>query len=115
MPASRAGSGSKLRATPNRRAARKRAPKQTSTAAKQTVDGLIFDIAVGLGNLEGVRGEACRKFSKPCGKTIDQLAATAPNDTDLQRSRMAMLLRFSDIYTRTGDSKRALEIIAGML
>ncbi|BAT58210.1 tetratricopeptide repeat protein [Variibacter gotjawalensis] len=79
------------------------------TAAKGTVDGLIFDIAIGLENLEGVRGEAVQKILETVRKTIDTLVATAPNDADLQRSRAAMLLRFSEIYTRTGDAKRAMD------
>ena len=37
-------------------------------AAKQTVDSLIFNIAQGLEDVEGMRAESVRKISKPLKK-----------------------------------------------
>lgn len=101
-----------IQASRNAQAARQEKVRAEAnfTAAKQAVESLIFDIAIGLGDLEGVRAEAIQKVLETVRETIERLAATAPNDVDLQRSRFAMFAKFGDIYARVGDGARALQI-----
>jgi eukaryotic-like serine/threonine-protein kinase len=75
---------------------------QTSlSAAKQAVDGLIFDVAQGLQNVEGMRAESLRKILETAERTMTDLVRSAPDDVDLQRSRAAMFLNFGDIYEKS--------------
>ncbi len=73
------------------------------TAAKQTVDGLIFNIAQGLSGVVGMRVNTIRKILDTVQKTIDQLIRTAPDDPQLLRSRAAMFNNFATTYVAAGD------------
>ncbi len=83
--------------------------EQNFAAAKQTVDGLIFNIAQGLQDVQGMRAESVRKILETVEQTIARLAETAPDDPELQRSRGVMFLNFGDVYLRTGDIQRAVK------
>jgi eukaryotic-like serine/threonine-protein kinase len=76
-------------------------------AAKQTVDGLIFNIANGLSGVAGVRVDTIRKILDTVQNTIDQLIQTAPDDPRLLFSRSAMLDSFVDAYIAAGDLRDA--------
>src|SRR6202034_3202144 len=81
-------------------AARARAEQETQradrnfTAAKETVDGLIFNIAQGLSGVVGMRVDTIRKILGTVQTTIDQLALSAPDDPQLLRSRSVMFTNF---------------------
>ena len=77
------------------------------TAAKQTVDGLIFNIAQGLRDVAGMRNETIRKVLETVQKTTDQLIEAAPDDPNLLRSRAVMFNNFVDTYLAAGDLKDA--------
>jgi tetratricopeptide (TPR) repeat protein len=77
-------------------------------AAKVTVDGLIFNIAQGLANIEGMRTDTIAKILDTAKQTVDKLVASNPADPALQRSRASMLVDFARIYLRAGDAVRAL-------
>ena len=77
------------------------------TAAKQTVDGLIFNIAQGLRDVAGMRVETIRTVLDTVQKTTDQLIAAAPDDPQLLRSRAVMFTNFVDTYLAAGDLKDA--------
>ena len=76
-------------------------------AAKQTVDGLIFDVAQRLSNVSGMRVDTIRRILDTAQETVDQLVETAPNDRHLLRSRSAMLNNFVTTYLAAGDLKDA--------
>ena len=77
-------------------------------AAKKAVTGLVVDVAQGLQNVEGMRAESVRKILETAGQTVTDLLASAPDDKDLQRIEAAKLVKFGDVYAKTG-SPGALE------
>jgi tetratricopeptide (TPR) repeat protein len=94
-------------------AARARAEQETRRAdrnfgaAKDTVDGLIFNIAQGLRNVAGMRVDTTRKILGTVQKTVDQLLQAAPDDRGLLRSRAVMLGNFAETYLAVGDLRDA--------
>ena len=83
--------------------------------AKSTVDKVIFDIAQGLRNAQGMRVETIRSILTQVGSATQQLADAAPNDRDVQRSRAVMLDDFGDTYLAAGDPAAALKAYEGSL
>jgi hypothetical protein len=71
--------------------------------AQKTADSLVFDIAQGLRNAKGMRAETVRQILETARTTFEQLAASAPNDLTLQRSRAEMLNEFGHTYITLGD------------
>jgi len=78
--------------------------------AQETAESLVFDIARGLRNVEGMRAETVRKILETARATFEQLAASAPDDLPLQRSRSVMLGEFGDTYVTLGDLNQALQM-----
>jgi tetratricopeptide (TPR) repeat protein len=78
--------------------------------AQQTADRLVFDIAQGLRNVQGMRAETVRRILETARGTFEQLAASAPDDPSLQRSRAAMLAEFGNAYLTLGDVEQALKL-----
>ena len=66
--------------------------------AQKTAESLVFDIAQGLRDVQGMRAEAVRKILETAKGTFEQLTASAPEDLALQRSRAAMLSEFGRTY-----------------
>lgn len=77
--------------------------------AKSTVDQVVFDIAQGLRNVEGMRVESLRTILSRAEAAVSRLADLAPDDTDVQRSRGSMLNEFGDTYRAAGDGAAAAE------
>ena len=77
------------------------------TAAKETVDGLIFNIAQGLSGVVGMRVDTIRKILGTVQTTIDQLTLSAPDDPQLLRSRSVMFTNFVVTYLAAGDLQDA--------
>src|SRR6202043_3909414 len=77
--------------------------------AQKTAESLVFDIAQGLRNVQGMSAETVRKILETAKTTFEQLAASAPDDLTLQRSRSAMLTEFGDTYLTLGDLDQALK------
>lgn len=75
--------------------------------ARQAADDLVFKIAQGLRGLEGMRTESVRQILETAQGVMDDLAKSAPDDAQLQRSRFAMLVEFAVTYERAGDLTRA--------
>ena len=73
------------------------------------IDKLIFDVAGDLGVVAGLRVETIRTILDTVSQTIDELAQSAPDDTELQRSRSAMFNMFVDTYLAAGDVNDALD------
>src|SRR5262249_55028791 len=77
--------------------------------AQKTAESLVFDIAQGLRNVQGMSAETVRKILETARATFEQLATSAPDDLTLQRSRAAMLSQFGDTYFTLGDLDQALK------
>ena len=75
--------------------------------AQKTAESLVFDIAQGLRNVQGMSAETVRKILETAKATFEQLTASAPEDLALQRSRSAMLTEFGDTYLTLGDLEEA--------
>ena len=88
--------------------AQKARAERSFSAAKVAIDKLIFDVAGDLSTVAGVRVEVIRTILDTVSQTIDQLAQSAPEDTELQRSRSAMFNMFVDTYIAAGDVNGAL-------
>ena len=104
------GAGVAAKVAVDQRAAAEAARVQADrnfAAAKQTVDGLIFNIAQGLRGVAGMRVDTIRKILDTVQMTIDQLTQSAPNDPQLLRSRAAMFMNFVTTYLTAGDLKDA--------
>jgi tetratricopeptide (TPR) repeat protein len=71
--------------------------------AQKTAESLVFDIAQGLRNIQGVRAETVRRVLETARTTFEQLATSAPDDLALQRSRAVMLDEFGKTYLTLGD------------
>ena len=77
--------------------------------AQKTAESLVFDIARGLRDVQGMRAEAVRKILETARATFEQLTASASDDLTLQRSRSVMLDEFGDTYLTLGDLEQALK------
>jgi tetratricopeptide (TPR) repeat protein len=77
--------------------------------AQKTAESLVFDIAQGLRNVQGMSVETVRKILETARATFEQLATSAPNDLALQRSRSVMLIEFGNTYLTLGDLDQALK------
>jgi tetratricopeptide (TPR) repeat protein len=77
--------------------------------AQRTAESIVFDIAQGLRDVEGMRAEAVRKILETAKATFDQLAAAAPDDINLQRGVETMLIEFGDTYGTLGSLDEALK------
>lgn len=78
--------------------------------AQGTADSLVIDIAQGLRNVRGMSTESVRKILDTAKATFEQLAASAPDNLDLQRSRSTMLNEFGNTYRTLGDFAEALKV-----
>jgi len=76
-------------------------------AAKQAVNGLVFNIGQGLRDVAGMRGDTIAKILGEAQATIDKLLANAPDDPQLHYMRAAMLDEFAQTYLAAGDLERA--------
>jgi tetratricopeptide (TPR) repeat protein len=77
------------------------------TAAKDTVDSLIHNIAQGLRDVEGMRVETINKVLTSVRETVERLSATAPNNSELLGSRADMLDEFATTYLKAGSLQAA--------
>ena len=77
--------------------------------AQKTAESLVFDIAQGLRNVQGMSAETVRKILETARVTFEQLATSAPEDLTLQYSRAAMLSEFGNTYLALGDLSQALK------
>jgi len=72
-------------------------------AAKSTVDGLIFQIAQGLRNVEGIRVESLDKILDQARETVERLTESDPDNPALLRSKAVMLDEFAKTYLAAGN------------
>src|SRR5262249_6057480 len=77
--------------------------------AQKTAEGLVFDIAQGLRNVQGMSAGTVRKILATAKATFEQLTVSAPDDPGLQRSHSVMLNEFGDTYLSLGDVEQALK------
>jgi tetratricopeptide (TPR) repeat protein len=78
--------------------------------ARQTVDGMIAEIAEGLRGSAGVPIATIRKVLSNLESAVDRLNTSAPDEEGLQRSRLAMLVEFGATYASAGESSQALDV-----
>jgi tetratricopeptide (TPR) repeat protein len=79
------------------------------TAAKSTIDTVIFDIAHGLQDIDGMRVETVRRILERAEVAVGRLASRTDNDPEVRRSQVAMLTLFSDIYLKLGATELAVQ------
>jgi tetratricopeptide (TPR) repeat protein len=77
--------------------------------AQKTAESLVFDIAQGLRNVQGMSAQTVRKILETAKATVEQLTTSAPDDLVLQRSRSVMLNEFGETYLTLGDLEQALK------
>ncbi|MFI5015474.1 MAG: tetratricopeptide repeat protein [Hyphomicrobiales bacterium] len=78
-------------------------------AAKSTIDAVIFDLAVGLRDVEGMRAETVRRILTRAEAAVGQLAISTESDPAILRSLRGMFDQFSETYSRLGDTMLALD------
>jgi tetratricopeptide (TPR) repeat protein len=79
--------------------------------ARGAANDLVFKIAQGLRHVQGMRVESVRQILETAQGVMDELARSAPDDPQLQRSRGSMLHEFSLTYADAGDLTRAREAV----
>jgi tetratricopeptide (TPR) repeat protein len=77
--------------------------------AQKTAERVVFDIARGLRDVQGMQAETVRKILETARRTFEQLATSAPDDLALQQSRAAMLREFAYTYLTLGVLDQALQ------
>jgi tetratricopeptide (TPR) repeat protein len=87
-------------------AERERAERNLALA-RGAANDLVFKIAQGLRHVEGMRVESVQQILETAQGVMDELARSAPDDPQLQRSRGSMLHEFSLTYADAGDLTRA--------
>lgn len=75
--------------------------------AKATLDTMIFDLAQGLRQADGVRISVLRTVLSRVEAAMGRLTRAAPDDADVQRSRAVMLNEFGQTYLAAGDEAAA--------
>src|SRR5262249_47788914 len=78
-------------------------------AAKSTIDAVVFDLAEGLMDVEGMRVETVRRILGRAEAAVGQLASRIEGDPSVQRSQGAMFGVFSDAYLRIGATEIAAD------
>ena len=76
-------------------------------AAKSTIDAVIFDLAQGLENIEGMRSETVRRILSRAEAAIGELAARTDSNAQVRRSQAVMFRTFSGVYLRLGATELA--------
>src|SRR5262249_53656141 len=82
---------------------------QNFQIARQTAEREVLELARGLRNVRGMSAQTVRKILETAEATFKELAASAPDDLDLQRSRSVFLDEFGDTYVTLGDLDAALK------
>ena len=78
-------------------------------AAKETIDSVIFDLAQGLRDVEGMRAETVRRILGRAEAAVENLMSRTENDANVRASQAAMFSIFSDTYLRLGDTQLAAD------
>ena len=84
------------------------AAERNFDTAKETVNGLVFDISEGLRDVEGMRIATIQKVLTGVQTAVDELYKKSPDDIGLQRMRAAMLTNFGETYLAAGGAAEAL-------
>jgi predicted negative regulator of RcsB-dependent stress response len=78
-------------------------------AAKSTIDSVVFDLAQGLRNVEGMQVETVRRILGRAEAAVGQLASRTGNDPEVRRSQSVMFSLFSDTYLKLGTTELAAD------
>jgi tetratricopeptide (TPR) repeat protein len=87
---------------------RRQEAERNFAVAKQAANSLVFDIAQGLRDVEGMRTETVRTILGRAEEAIDRLVQGAGNDFELLRLQSAMFSNFADTYAAQGDTVKQL-------
>jgi tetratricopeptide (TPR) repeat protein len=87
-------------------AERDRAEKNLGLAQKAAED-LVFKIAQGMRNVEGMRLSTIRQILDTSQSVMEELVRSAPQDEGIQRSRAVMLMEFAITYLAAGNTDLA--------
>jgi len=90
----------------------RRESEQNFETAKATADGVVFELAQGLQDVEGMRLETVRHILSRGEDALSKLSqvASGPNHVhELRRTQAAIFGKFSDTYSKLGDLERAIE------
>lgn len=79
--------------------------------AQNVVDHVVFDVAQGLRDVEGIRVKNVHTVLDRVQTAVSGLMKAAPNDVRVLRSRSVMLTEFGTTYLATGDTRTALSEI----
>ena len=94
---------------------RRQEAERNFALAKGAADGLVFDIARGLRDVEGMRTSTVAKILGTARGTFDKLVEAAPDNLELLRSRSVMLAEFGNTYRAQGNLPAALASYQGSL
>lgn len=87
---------------------RRQMAERNFQVAKGAAESLVFDIAQGLRNVEGMRAETVAKILGTAEQSIDTLVREASEDSELRNLQHVMLDEFAKTYQTQGDTARAM-------
>ena len=87
----------------------RRAAEHNFEAALSAADGLVFDLAIGLQDLAGMRADVVSRILDRAAGVYDRLLERAEPNPRLLRGQAAMFVKFTDTYIRLGQLERAHE------
>jgi hypothetical protein len=68
-------------------------------AAKSTIDSVVFDMALGLRDVEGMQAQTARRILDRAEAAVTQLASRTENESEVRRSQAAMFTEFAERAT----------------
>lgn len=102
-------------------AERDRAERNFDTAS-DAINALVFDIAQGLQDAEGLRLASLDAILSRAEVAVMRLLATAPDNPELRHIEAAMRVEFAEVYAGSGErehaltsAERAYELLRGLL
>src|SRR4029077_15467361 len=78
-------------------------------AAKGTIDDVVFDLAQGLREVEGVPATTVTRILKAAETAVSDLASKTENEVGVRRSQAVMFALFSETYLKVGHTDLAVE------
>jgi len=78
-------------------------------AAHKTVDGVVFNLALELRDVEGLRSESVRQILDRAAEAYRTLASATDNDPEVRSSQVGMYVSFAETYAVQGDLARQVD------
>ncbi|WP_020179497.1 tetratricopeptide repeat protein [Methylopila sp. M107] len=83
--------------------------------ARETLDGVVVDVAEGLKNVEGMKATSRNRILGRVRRSVDELASKAADDQNIQATQWRTLTALGDVYVAAGDGANARSVFGESL